>query len=329
MGEVHTGLLQHSTAVEPQHAAELLALVSGAQVRRSERPIPYAVSPDRLTGVDCRLNTTSGSRVRAIGTVVSRAAITGGHVLQGSAFTAVVRGAFDRRMPWSHYLATPGRLEALGKFDEAVVVDGFLCGATVDGALDLGAISGRTMDSVLISEVLDRQTPFRSARTRLRWAMSDADPDDGAVPRLTFAIESETMRTARLPGRSLTVATIVTLCEDFALHDWLLTTLLRMIERGRLGSGPRRRAVESLTPAIDHLLHLWMPAARVDEAVADLWESLELRPGFSRQWNACVSRIRDQLTLAAINLFADLPGPDQASPPNPGPGRSPIATAGR
>jgi len=54
-GEVQTGLLQNSRAVTGLRAAEVVNLVNGEQVRRLERPIAYAVSPDRPDGVDCRL----------------------------------------------------------------------------------------------------------------------------------------------------------------------------------------------------------------------------------------------------------------------------------
>ena len=84
MGEVNTGLLRHSTAVSETVASTLVDLVPGIRVRGSKRPIAYVQSPDLLTGIDCPLPVSSGAKVRAVGTAVSRAAITGGHVLQGS-----------------------------------------------------------------------------------------------------------------------------------------------------------------------------------------------------------------------------------------------------
>ena len=85
-GEVQTGLLQNSTAVPASRAAELVDLVLGEPVRRFERPMAYAVSPDRPEGVDCRLPTASGARVHAVGTLLTHAAVVGGHILQGSAY---------------------------------------------------------------------------------------------------------------------------------------------------------------------------------------------------------------------------------------------------
>jgi hypothetical protein len=46
-----------------------------------------------------------------------------------------------------------------------------------------------------------------------------------------------------------------------------------------------------------------MPAARLDLELTTVWESLERRPGFSRQWQASVNRIRDQIALSTITLL--------------------------
>jgi hypothetical protein len=111
------------------------------------------------------------------------------------------------------------------------------------------------------------------------------------------------LRTLRLQCGADQAAAIAELCEDLALHDWLLTTLLDVIERSRIGAGSRQQAVDRLGPAIDHLLHLWMPAARLDRSLTTVWDSLERRPGFSRQWHASVNRIRDQIALSTIRLL--------------------------
>jgi len=274
----------------------------GERVRRSERPIAHAVSPDLLTGVDCRLVTSSGARVRGVGTAVSRATITGGHILQGSAYSHVVRSKADRRLPWSHYLSRPGIIEALGKMDRADLAGGFLTAKSAPVSLDLGAISGRAMDMVQRSPELDRTPPFKTARTRLRWvvAVDDGPPADS---RAQFTIDSATARTLRLTIREDDLPAAVELCEDLALHDWLLTALLKLIERSRIGASPRPQVVDRLRPAIDYLLHLWMPTARLDESMLALWGSLERQPGFTKQWEASVSRIRDQVALSTIALL--------------------------
>ena len=54
---------------------------------------------------------------------------------------------------------------------------------------------------------------------------------------------------------------------------------------------------------IQHLLHLWMPAARVEEELVELWERLERRPGLSRQWQTAVNRIRDEVAVTAVTLL--------------------------
>ncbi len=299
LGEVHTGLLGNRSSVTQRLATQMLCLLVGERVRRSERPIMYAVSPDLLTGVDCRLATSSGARVRGIGTVVSRAAITGGHVLQGSTYAQVVTSGANRRLPWSHYLSRPGVIETLGKTDRVDLAGGFLTAKQAPISLDLGAISGRVMDMVQRSTELDRIPPFKMARTRLRWVVS-VDAAQPAASHARFTINSATVRTLRLTVVENDLSAAVELCEDLALHDWLLTALLEMIQRSRIGEGPRPQVVDRLRPAIDYLLHLWMPAARLKESMLPLWGSLERQPGFTKQWEASVSRIRDQVALSTI-----------------------------
>src|SRR5256885_12530599 len=175
LGEVHTGLLQHSSALPPERSAHALALGSGERLRRSERPIAYAVSPDLLTGVDCALATRSGGRTRAVGTAISRACITGNHVLQGSTHVGLVRSAGNRRLPWSHYLSRPGAAETIGKVDPADLVAGFLVPEPPTGTLDLGAISDRVMDAAQDRARADRRPPVRMPAARLRCAAGAAD----------------------------------------------------------------------------------------------------------------------------------------------------------
>jgi hypothetical protein len=95
------------------------------------------------------------------------------------------------------------------------------------------------------------------------------------------------------------VSAIVDLCEDLALHDWLLTALLSIIEQSQIGVEQPAQSVLRLRPAVDHLLHLWMPAARLRGVPVLAWDALESRPGLSRQWDASVRRVRDQMAMAA------------------------------
>jgi len=190
LGEVHTGMLHHSRAVSATTAARLLDIVLGERVRRSDRPIGYAVSPNQLTGVDCLLPTSSGAKVRGVGTAVSRAAITGGLVVQGSAYFRATRSRQERRLPWSHYLAQPGIVETIGKADGKHLADGFLARRSPSEQLDLGAISTRAMDAIQDQRELDRRAAFRFVRTRFRWAVC-ADGAPAGAPELLKTIGPE------------------------------------------------------------------------------------------------------------------------------------------
>jgi hypothetical protein len=315
VGEVRTGLVQSSAALPLPVAARALGLIPGERVRTSERPIAYAVSPDRLTGLDCRLATRSGARLRGVGTAVTRATVTGGRVLQGSTHTALVRTRADRRLPWAHYLARPGVVETAEKARWDDLADGFLAGPQ-PSTLDLGALNERVLDDIVVRPELDRRPPFRARRTTLRWVAER--PDGGgaageAGPIVAqFALASSTLRTARLSLPADDLPAVVALCEDLALHDWLLTTLVDMVERSRLGSTRGRAAVELVRPAVDHLLHLWMPAARVDPRLLPVWRALERQPGFTRQWDVSVHRIRDQIAVTTVGLLVALAEGDGA-----------------
>lgn len=306
LGEVHTVLLQHSSSLPPDRSMHALALLLGERVRRSERPIAYTVSPDTLTGVDCVLATRSGGRTRAVGTAISRACLTGDHVLQGSSYVRIVRSETNRRLPWSYYLARPGIAETIGRADPDDLAGGFVVPEHPGGALDMGAMSGRIMDSAQLRARPDRKPPFRMWRTRLRWA--SIPPQDGAQPHMRFRIENSNVRTVTVRAAAPSTQ-VVELCEDLALHDWLLTSLLLIIEGSRIGEHERGEVVRRLAPAVDHLIHLWMPAARVDHSLLGIWEKIEHRPGFTRQWLANVDRVRDQIaisTAALYNAVADL-----------------------
>jgi hypothetical protein len=304
LGEVNTALLQHSTAVSTQISGDILGLRVGEPVRWSIRPAPYAVSPDLLTGVDCRLPSRSDLQARCVGTAVSRAILTGGRILQGSAYARIGRSRISRRLPWSHYLSRPGVVEAIGKMGLRDVASGFAASPQQPESLNLGAIGARAMNAVQHATRLDRRTPFRMARTGLRWIVVPAT----GPPSVWFGVDGEYRRTLLIrlavDLRSEDPNRIVELCEDLALHDWLLTAVAELIDRSRIGAAPPEEVVGRLKPAIDELLHLWMPAARLDRSLIELWESLELRPGFSRQWKAAVDRIRDQVAMTTIAMLS-------------------------
>lgn len=305
LGEVHTGMIQHSAALSPAECERVLRLLQGERVHSFERPIAYAISPALLTGVDCALATRSGAAPRAVGSVAARAGITGGRVLQGSAVAYVVRAPAARRLPWAHYLARPGQVEAIGRYTPQALVDGFLAVLPAPSTLELGALAGRTVDAIQAAPALDRRPPLRTARVRLRWAALVAPEPDAPAELLRFTMEPGHRRTVLLRTPAALLGAVGEFCADLALHDWLLSTLLGLIERSRIGARPGDEVVERLRPAVDHLLHLWMPAARTDPVTMPLWAALERRPGLDRQWRATVDRIRDQLALSTLALLTD------------------------
>jgi hypothetical protein len=298
LGEIRTCLLQNSGSVRETVVSELLRLIPGEPVWMSERPMAHAVSPDLITGVDCQLPTKSGARSRGVGTVSAHAVITAGRVLQGSAAVRLERGEFDRRQPWSHYLSRPGVVELIGKVNLTDTAKGFVAQAPVANALDLGAVSDRVISKVQLSRLLDHVTPFRSTRTTMRW--SAVATSDISKCRAGLTVENKTVRTLELVLRDEDLPDAARFCEDVALHDWVLTTLVRLIDRSDLGSGQGSAAMPVLRAAVDHLLHVWMPGAHVPDSLLPLWEGLERRPGFSRQWNTTSGRVRDQLAMAIL-----------------------------
>jgi hypothetical protein len=311
VGEVRTSLLTHSAPMPTDAGERLLSLLAGAPVRRSERPIARVVSPARFTGVDCSLAAGSGRTVRSVGTVSSRAVLTGGRVLQGSAAAEIARSAQNRRLPWSHYLARPGRVEAIGRYREPEVAAAFLesPGPQSSGAddwLDLGAIAQHTVNTVYDDAALDFRPPLKSGETRLRWAATwavtrtDGAPEVAAGDVVEFVLRPTDVRTARIETTTADPAAVVALCEDLALHDWLLTTLTAVIDRSLRGDRAGTRALRQLRPAVDCLLHLWMPGAHVGDELIAVWDGLERRPGFSRQWQTAVQRIRDFLAVSTL-----------------------------
>jgi hypothetical protein len=94
---------------------------------------------------------------------------------------------------------------------------------------------------------------------------------------------------------------LAAVAEDVALHDWLLTALLEIMRKAAIGVLPRDEAIERLLPAIDYLMHLWLPGARGDAFSDRVWAALESRAGLSRHWDLLVNRIRDQLAVAGLH----------------------------
>lgn len=305
LGEVRTCLLQNSSAATRTDVAELLRLSPGERVRSSERPLSHAVSPELLSGVDCQVPAASGARLRGIGTVTSRGVVVGGRILQGSVHTLVVRGGLDRRLPWSHYLGRPGVIETIGRFDRHDVTSGFLAEPRAPAVLDLGALGDLVIGRVQMNPRLDHAPPFKSRRTWLRWVLR-TDELSASAAGGEFTVVDDTLRTLHMSVDGAALPSVVEFCEDLALHDWVLTTLLQLVERSKIGSVDGPEPLTRLRPAIDHLLHLWMPGARVAQSLLPMWDSLERRPGFTRQWQATVTRIRDQIAVHTLGMLGRL-----------------------
>ncbi|MGI5324009.1 SCO2521 family protein [Actinomadura nitritigenes] len=306
MGVVRTGPLLNSAAASRADARAALAILPGEPVRTFERPIPHAVSPDVLAGVDCELATRSGRGVRAVGTVLARASVTGGRVLQGSAFTHAAAGSGEHRQPWSHYLSRPGSVETIGKADWADVAAGFLVPAAGPRGIALGSLCDQVLDTVQRSGGFDRRPPFRAGRTTLRWVLEPAEAGRGE--HVEFAVGDGTDRLVRLTLKSPDRAAVAGWCEDLAPHDWLLTTVTEMISRGRLGEGAHAQVIDRIRPAVDQLLHLWMPGVRVDRSLMPLWTDLDQKVRFQQQWQNSIDRIRDQLALHTLTLLGSTAG---------------------
>jgi hypothetical protein len=312
LGEIHTGLLQHSTALAADRVAELLDLVEGDTVLSARRPLGYAVSPDLPTGVDCALPTRAGRKTRAAGALLGRASVTGGRIAQVSVSAELEAATVNRRLPWSHYIARPGRLQSIGRVDLPDVVDGFLRGPFPAGRggqdpaqiLDLDAVATQLLDRVQRSELVDRRAPFRSPRTVLRWAVT-VDERWAQAGRALFTVESDNVRTVEMSLGPEDALAARELCEDLALHDWLLTTVTGLVGEVISSPWPAEAKAVRLRPIAEHLLHLWMPGVRVPASMAPVWAEVEQRPGFTRQWMSAVDWIRDQLVAGSVALLQE------------------------
>lgn len=316
VGEIRTGLLRHGPSLTGDAAAQLLDLLPGEPVLRSQRPISHALSPDVVNGVDCNVLTSTGARVRAVGTLLTHAAITGGRVLQTSTLTRIDPSGSQRRRPWAHYTAHPGRLETLGRADAADLAVGFagLAGNPAPGCLDVGAVCERLARRVQSSPLLDGRTPIKSQWTRTRWtALYLSARDDRTEPQAHFVLRPDHVRTISLlipyaRREDYPLDAVLELCRDLALHDWVLTTVSQRIERISAMPGDRARAVGELNPIVSNLFHLWMPGARVRPQLSEVWAGFERQPGFTRQWETARDWIRDQISLRLLSALER--GPD-------------------
>jgi len=312
LGEIHSGMLQNSGPLTSESVAEMLTAIRDDPVRLWERPIRQAISSPILTGVDCDLPSTGATR-RAVGTLATEISVTDGRLLQTSTQARVTLAAQPRRLAWSHYLTRPGVLEVLGSPALEPITAGFL-GATVTGSLELGGVCVAVMGRAQASTQLDRRAPLTARRTRMRWTATVVGPGQPATA--TFAIEDDGLRTLALAVPASVIAQVSGLCESLARHDWILSSVNALVESADIGRRPREAVVRHLRPAIDNLLHTWMPTARLSDDLLPYWHEIDRRSGLSVHWNNLVQRIRDQLALALVErpeggtmVEVDLRGP--------------------
>ncbi|MCH7231961.1 SCO2521 family protein [Glycomyces sp. L485] len=313
LGEIQTALLPHSRPLTPEEARSALALAVGEGVTQWARPVPHTASPTLLHGVDCKLplgpkpgrrhtdpNGDNGT-VRSVGTVCSRAVLTSGHLLQGSAWTVVSPQERPRRMPWSYYLARPGTVHPIGNPEIRRLAEGFLyADARHDrsGLLDTAAIARHSSRDVLSRPVLDQRPPIKTGSTRLRWA---AIADPGSKSAVAFRLVGTDRRRLSLVTGTIDPERIASAAEDLAVHDWLLTAVAARISLAKIGEDSRR-TLRMLRPVVDHLIHLWSPGARTSHDLGFVWDVLERRPGLTRQWNTMTERVRSQIDYGAADL---------------------------
>ncbi|MFI0367029.1 SCO2521 family protein [Actinomadura sp. 1N219] len=301
IGEIRTGLLGHSAQLSLEEAVRLLDLVPGEQARYAARPRAYAVSPQRLTGIDCFMPSRSGRRVRGVGTFATRVTLTGGLIVQSCSHTTLVPSSQQYRRAWSHYLASPGVVEYLGRLRLEDAAAGFAQAEHGHLNIEMGRTAESTIFNVQRSRLLDGRQPLRAPLGRWRWALQPVREDAG--PGLyRFTVLPEGTRLIRLSVVWPNVSDLLDLVEDLALHDWLLDFVTRQIERARPGSGDLDRTIRHIGPVIDHLLHHWMPKARVQPGLFGLWDDFDRFQGLTRQWDLTINRIRDQVALNSLRL---------------------------
>lgn len=252
--------------------------------------------------MDCVASNASQREVRVVGTPTTRVSLTDGRIVQAATHATLKRDPTGRRHPWAHYLAQPGVLEVLGTESEDNLAAGFLGWRGNGKALDLGAINIRALAAIQRSDLLDKNPPFRSRRTRLRWSAQSTESDKEII----FTLGGEDLRTVRLRATETDPRALAEFCADLALHDWLLSVLRELVERAVARRRPAAELVAMLRPGIDHLVHAWMPAAHASRHLIEIWQEFDRDSAFSLQWQKTVERIRDQLSVGIIQALQPL-----------------------
>lgn len=242
---------------------------------------------------------TGGREIRVVGTPATRVSLTDGHIVQAATYATLRRDPTGHRHQWGHYLAQPGVLEVLGTESEENLATGFLTGQASANTLDLSAVNVRAMANIQRNEELDHNPPFRSRRTSLRWSAEAAD----SCQEMTFTLYPDGLRVVRIRTDEFDPRALADFCADLALHDWLLSTLLDLVDRAMSSRRSTAELIALLRPGIDHLVHAWMPAAHTNRPLTSIWQEFDTKSGFSLQWHKTVERIRDQLSMAIIEAL--------------------------
>jgi hypothetical protein len=313
VGEVQTTLLPYRGALPLAAVVAALDLVTGQEVTSWERPIRLSRSAARLTGVDCGLATHSGKSVRGVGTVIGRAAVTGGRILQGSTAAVLADTGASHRRTWAEYLTSPGTIEVIGAASTDDLAKGFLRSkknpenvaelrplAAPAGTLDLSAITERIVNDVVRRDRTHHDPPLRS-RTVLHWAAHTVAP--GTAPSIDLELDRR-KRYARIGVTEDVLPGLAGLCEELARFDWLLTTVGWLVDRSGLASG-REVDVVHLRLAVDHLLHLWVPGAGLGAELRPVRDRFEGILQFDQQWAMLTDRIRDALQMNVLDQVSE------------------------
>jgi len=291
-GEVRTCLIQNLGTLSPPATVALMQLTPGSPVSKAERPVRRAVSPEQVTGVDCRLQVAREGRGRAIGTVLSHAVVTNGRILQGTAHVALTGATSKERREWRHYLRHQGVVEVLHSPNPHNLIDGYLADTSPARGLDLASISDRIIDEVQQSNTLNHTTALRASTAVVRWAATLA-PD--ARPTVGIAkSDVPNFHVIRLTGAPDDLPMLIRFCEEFALHEWLLTTVQDVIvPRAETAIARDQDPLDSLLFALNELVPLWMPPTYLSPDMKALWEAMESRTHYTRLFERQVARIRD------------------------------------
>ncbi|GAA3391247.1 SCO2521 family protein [Cryptosporangium minutisporangium] len=273
IGEVRTGLLQHSTPVSAADATTLLGLRRGEVPRvRADTAPSRIVSAPGLIGVDCWITSGPQTNHRLVGTVVATATLVGGQLLQTSSSGAITGGRGPRREVWAHYLFHPGRLEIVGGDPHgSQLADAFVNAA--NGGPDLGSIADNLMSSVQRASLLDRRPFLRASRTQLRWVL---DPTIDASESVVASAPRPHAVALQVRSERVSAAEIADLMEDLAMRNWLLAAAEDLAARAATAD----RTVRTR----EHLRALWGPRDHLTDAAGVLWASVDERLGLTRRW---------------------------------------------